>query len=64
MMYHKPVCVKCQVKFRPEKNGFKVIDLFLNNSKPYQIWDADMWECPQCGTQKIAGKIAHYSKRR
>jgi len=54
-MNHRPVCVKCRVEFRPERNGVKVIDLFINNSQPYKIWDADMWKCPSCEVEIIVG---------
>jgi len=54
-MYHKPVCVKCEVELRPEKNGVKLVDLFQHNTQPYQVWDADLWKCPICGVEIIVG---------
>ncbi len=54
-MNHTPVCVKCEVELRPEKNGFKVIDMFQHNTKAYKIWDADKWKCPKCGIEVVVG---------
>jgi hypothetical protein len=54
-MSHRPVCVKCETEFRPERNGFKVVDMFQHDTKPYQIWDADMWKCPKCGIEIAVG---------
>ena len=54
-MSHRPVCVKCKVELIPDKNGVKVVDMFLKNQSPYQIWDADRWICPECGIQIITG---------
>jgi len=52
-MNHRPVCVKCQVEMRPEKNGVGVLD--MANFGPYKIWEADKWRCPECGYEVIAG---------
>ena len=56
-MTHRPVCVKCKVEFHPEKNGFKVVDMFQSNHqpKPFQIWDSDKWKCPICGFEVAIG---------
>lgn len=51
----RPICVKCQVEFRVRKNGVTVIDTFSQPPKPYQIWRADLFECPICKTQVVGG---------
>ena len=52
-MNHRPVCVKCQVEMRPEKNGIGVLD--MADFGPYKIWDADKWKCPKCAIEVIIG---------
>ena len=52
-MYHRPVCVKCEVDLRPETNGVKVLD--HANFGPYKLWDADLWKCPICEIQVVIG---------
>jgi len=64
-MNHEPVCVKCQVEMKPEKNGVGVLDITAFG--PYKIWVADKWKCPKCGYEVIVGfgikAIAeHYEK--
>ena len=27
----------------------------MNDGSPYQLWQADLWECPDCGNQVILG---------
>ena len=48
-----PVCVGCSVFLRPRKNEVTV--LVTSDDIPYQVWAADLWECPDCGTQIIIG---------
>ena len=52
MMSHY-ICVKCQKQMRPEKNGVFVLE--KADFGPYQIWHADLWKCPQCEVEIIAG---------
>jgi hypothetical protein len=56
-MSHRPVCVECQVELRPKKNGVGCLDYFKVNGVPKkcQIWDADLWECPECHYQIVNG---------
>lgn len=54
-MYHRPVCVKCQVELRPEKTGVTLVDMFQKPPKPYSIWSADKWKCPICGYEVVIG---------
>jgi len=57
------VCVKCQRKFRIEKNGVDAIEFtpvhkmtgeFLQ-MEPYQVHSTDKWKCPGCGIEVLAG---------
>lgn len=52
----KLVCRKCECEFKPELNGVGVIET-MNNSEaePYKIWKADLWKCPGCGIEVVAG---------
>jgi len=54
------VCVKCQVKLKPEKNSVHGVETFGRGSdEPYKLWMADLWKCPECGIEVIAGFGAH-----
>lgn len=69
MPFLKPICVPCQRFFRPEKNGFRVIEGMpvVNgalpgtaepyNWKPYKLWVGDKWRCQGCGTEIVVGVI-------
>lgn len=41
------VCVKCQVELRPHTNG--VVAISMASFGEYQLYDADTWQCPECG---------------
>ena len=49
------LCTKCSVKFKPCRSGVSVVEMFGRPPQPYKIWDADLWQCPGCGTQIVAG---------
>ncbi len=49
----RPVCVKCSIEFKM-KRSVDVGQLF-RGGKLYQIWRADLWECPICGYQITVG---------
>lgn len=64
----KPVCVKCQRFFRPEKNGTFVLenkpigghtvpagDIAPGLWEPYKLWRADKWRCLGCGAEICVG---------
>lgn len=51
----RPVCVKCEMEFRRERNGIYVVEMFQGNTQIYKIWQADKWKCPRCGTEIIVG---------
>jgi len=48
----RPICVKCETQFQQIKTGIAVVDMF---PKPYQIWLADLFECPVCKVQIVSG---------
>lgn len=52
-MSHNPVCVKCSKDMYPKKNGVGVLDYAAYG--PYQVWDADLWACPQCEIEIVVG---------
>lgn len=52
-MNHRPVCVKCQIEMRPEKNGVGVLD--MADFGPYALWEADLWKCPSCSYEILTG---------
>jgi len=51
-------CVSCKTYFRPRKNGIYVSET-MEDGRPYKVWQADLLECPDCGTQVIMGYGLH-----
>jgi hypothetical protein len=67
----KPICVPCQRFFRMKKSGYYFVEGMpaptANGERapagraapslwqPYKVWAGDLWECPDCGAQIIAG---------
>lgn len=55
----KPICRKCNLFFRPKKNGVYFTESYPTGSgdwKPYKVWQGDLWECRGgCGSQIIVG---------
>ena len=49
----KPICVKCKIEYRPEKNG--VVVEYMASFGSYQLFFADLHKCPKCGDEIIAG---------
>ena len=43
-----PICVKCQVEMRCEKNGQLVNDVRVGQLPP-TFWASDLFACPCCG---------------
>ena len=39
---------------RPRKNDITVL-ITMDDGRPYKLWQADLWECPDCGHQVILG---------
>lgn len=50
----RPICVRCRVEFRCEKNGVVVNDPEANGF-PASYWKADRYGCPCCGALIIVG---------
>ncbi len=57
----KYVCVECESLYRIKKNGIEAI--MMLNGVENEIWSADLWECPKCKRQLIAGfaKVPHHA---
>ena len=49
-----PICVECQIEYRPEKNGV-IAEEMATGIGSYKIWSADLWKCPVCGHLIISG---------
>lgn len=49
----KIMCVTCGKELKCKKN--EVIVEELAGKRSYRIWEADLWKCPKCGTEIIAG---------
>ena len=50
-----PICVDCEVEVMPEEIGVVVAEMFLNNTKIYKLWNADLLKCPMCGRKIVDG---------
>ena len=63
----RPICVRCQTEFRNIKSGIAVIEMFSQPPEPYQIWLADLFECPTCKTRIVSGfaqePLTHHFER-
>ena len=53
-MRRPPICVKCKREMRVTKNEFLVKDKAVGN-RPSTVWMGDVWECPSCGAEIVAG---------
>jgi hypothetical protein len=47
------VCAECEIEMRPKTNCVYVIEMATFG--PYKVWEADLWRCPNCGHETIAG---------
>lgn len=50
-----PICVKCQVEMRCEKNGQLVNDVRAGQCLPSTYWASDLFACPCCGIEIATG---------
>ena len=48
------VCVQCSTFLRPRKNDV-CVHITMVDGRDYQLWQADLWECPDCSNQVILG---------
>lgn len=46
-------CAKCQKAMKCKLNSVNVIE--TANFGPAAVWRADIWECPICGHEVLAG---------
>ena len=44
----------CGRFMRPKKNSV-VVEELMEDGSPYKLWEADLWECADCGTEIVAG---------
>jgi len=64
----KPVCLKCACYFRPHRNGVYYVEMKPKAGhnpargrkepegwEPYKVWQADLWQCPECKSLMICG---------
>ena len=51
-----PICVKCSKKTTRKKSGVTVVYMFSVPAQPYQAYQADLHECPECKQKIIAGQ--------
>ena len=50
------VCVPCRMFFKIERNGVTFEEGFGDGQqRSYKLWMADLYRCPACNTQVIAG---------
>jgi len=40
---------------RPRTNGVSMLETEDGTGQPYKLWHGDLWECPACGEQVLAG---------
>ena len=54
----KAVCVQCQCFLKIKKNDVRVVETFSPDGdtlEPYQVYHADLWECPVCHVVIVLG---------
>lgn len=50
----KIICAKCQCQLKPKTDGVLLIET-INGGDPYKLWYADLWACPGCNVEIVAG---------
>jgi len=55
----RPICVDCEVQFAVEEVGIFVVEMFDDPPRPYKVWAADLWRCPGCKKEAVAGFGEH-----
>jgi hypothetical protein len=46
-------------RFMRVKQNSVTVEELLEDGTPYKLWDADLWECVDCGAEIITGFGAH-----
>lgn len=49
----RPACVQCQCEMRCSKTGATIV--VMSGGEPYQLWQADIFQCPGCGFEAVTG---------
>jgi len=63
---HRPICVKCKVPYKLEKesvvaeemakcDGYCSLEQCSKILGSYKLWNADLWKCPKCENLIISG---------
>ena len=42
-------------RFMRVKQNSVTVEELLEDGSPYKLWDADLWECVECGVEIITG---------
>jgi hypothetical protein len=42
-------------RFMQVQTNSVTVEELLEDGSPYKLWDADRWECPECGNTIIGG---------
>ena len=42
-------------RFLSVKKNSVTVEELMDDGTPYKLWDGDLWECPECGVEVIAG---------
>jgi hypothetical protein len=42
-------------RFMRVKQNSVTVEELLEDGSPYKLWDADLWECVECGVEVITG---------
>lgn len=42
-------------RFMRVKQNSVTVEELLEDGAPYKLWDADLWECVECGAEIVAG---------
>lgn len=51
----KRVCATCEIELKPELTGVIVAEMFKQDTEIYKLWMADLYKCPNCGSEIVLG---------
>ena len=52
-------CVNCQTTYKKINSGVNCITMFDNPPRPYQLFRADLFECPGCKNRVVSDFGTH-----
>ncbi len=52
-------CSTCLLWMKVRRNGVNVLETLEDGTTPYKVWEADLWECPECSHQVLSGFGLH-----